>query len=129
MKAQLFFLALCTLCMSVGPAFASQTCGYERAFSVDGGSLRRVGDMLVVSVRGQAPGSGWTDARLAAVPDDTGPTKLAFRLIACAPPDGEKGPPSGLGATAYVVAQPGRLHDIVIRAATNELHLHDIPQQ
>lgn len=112
-------------CVFGQPAFANQSCGYERAFSVDRGTLHREGDVLVIHVRGQAPGPGWSEAKLAAVPGDTGPKKLAFRLIACEPSQPDSDDLSELTATAYVIVEPGVLHDIVIRSATNELHLHE----
>ena len=125
MISRIFWIALPLLCLMGGAVQAAEACAYERAYSADSGTVRRVGDMLVIHVEGRAPGSGWTDARLAAVPEETGPTKLGLRLIACAPSEGGGGTPGPISAETYVIAQPGRLRDIVVRAATNELHLHD----
>jgi hypothetical protein len=118
--------AVCMLAMmpAAVPAAAEESCTYEPAYSVDGGQVHRQGDTIIIEVWGQAPTDGWTNPKLAVVPEDTNPIKVAYRLMGCAP-SRESGGLQPMRAMAFVVANPGRIQSIVVRAATNDVRLGD----
>ncbi|HEV2560811.1 MAG TPA: hypothetical protein VGT78_01600 [Rhizomicrobium sp.] len=120
----LFAVSLLATMPVAVPAVADESCTYESAFSVDGGQVHRQGDTIIIEVWGQAPADGWTNPKLAIVPEDTNPIKVAYRLMGCAP-NHESGGLQPMRAMAFVVANPGRIQSIVVRSSTNDVRLHD----
>jgi len=120
----LLAMSLLTMMPAAVPAAAGESCTYESAYSVDGGQIHRQGDTIIIEVWGRAPTDGWTNPKLAVVPEDTNPITVAYRLMGCAP-SRESGGLEPMRAMAFVVANPGRIQSIVVRASTNDMRLHD----
>jgi hypothetical protein len=124
----LFSLSLTIALPTVAPARADEGCTYQGAYSVDGGRVQRQGDTLIVDVWGRAPNGGWTNPKLALMPDDSNPIAVSYRLIGCAP-DHETGGLEPMRARAFIVANPGRIRTILVRAATNDMRFQGDPGQ
>lgn len=113
-----------SLFTTAAQASAQESCGYQSAYAIERGSVHRQGDTLVVEVWGRASQSGWTDAKLAVVPDDTTGASISYRLIGCAPQANGSGD-SPLYARAYIVANPGSVRAISVSADANAMQLHE----